>query len=662
MRRLTLEDVEGILDRSGIGSLEWQDDATDVTPRSSNDWPTGKETCPYVTKMITGWSTDRPSNGRHPWMVAQCVRLAAALRRGCVSDSDAMKGLHILDERLRDLCMTGIDGAPRVTSDNETFGAFAWAIQKVERKTDDQVDEELGRHVHSSPLDRIEWITADPLDQLTGLTERIGDGPLSGFFVKENQVWDTRCLVNNVYQPPLASAEGSELRKTTAGRLRLAITQGYDLRKPSSKGDGYVPARLNNQTILDALANPDACPRLRPVREVVRTPLLTPDLDLVTDPGYHSEYLYLPSPGQQVTPVRLGDSQAIQFIRGIFHQFPWDCPGDEFNWLAALLLPILLTATPEGNAPLVLIHAHQPGSGKTLLAQTLLTLYSGEMLPFPKSEEEMVKTLTSSLSSPHGVVRVFDNIDDLSSRALEQLLTSPQWSARLLGGNAIATLRNTKLWVATGNNCHVGKDMLRRTLWVSIDPKVARPEERTGYEIPNLNQWMSQNKTSVLSYLYGLIIDWRDAGAPMPSSVPADSFPALDIATAILNFHGVEGSARDRSNQPVQRSTDDDILLEFVCRLYDQFGDTPFSAKDLHAAAIGNEDLQHSIPGNYNPETTTPRSIGMILKRREKRIVSDEEYDWCVVESGRNNKSDGSTRNANLYQVKRSARDIPSSG
>ena len=660
MKRLTLEDVQRALERSGIGTVDPQDDATDVIPLSSGKWPLAEETCPYVTNMLEGWATDTPSIGRHQWMVSQCTRLAAALRRGCVTQSDALKGLATLDERLKDLCENGIGGDRRVPPTHETSGAYAWAIQKIEGKSDKQVDEELGGHQHVGRSDgdsaRVEWIVADPQDGLPGLIERLGDGPLAGFFVKQGQVWDTGCLRNNVYQPPLASAEGSELWKTNASRLHLAILRGYDIQKPDPKGNGYISASLSKQTISDALANPDACPRLRPVQEVVRTPLLTPDLDLVTDPGYHNQYLYLPLPGEQVVPIRLPDGEGIKFIRHIFHQFPWDDPGDEFNFLTALLFPILLTATPEGTAPLVLIHAHQPGSGKTLLAQTLVTLFLGEMLPFPKSEEEMVKTLTSSLASPQGMVRVFDNIDDLSSRALEQLLTSPQWSSRLLGGNTIATMRNTKLWVATGNNCHVGKDMLRRTLWVSIDPKVARPEERTGYEIPNLNQWISQNKTFVLSHLYGLIIDWRDAGAPMPKDLAADSFPVLDISTAILNFHGVEGSARDRSNQPVQRSTDDEELLEFLYNLFDAFGDRSFSARDLLSATTDREALQHSIPGGFDPENTTPLSLGMILHKRVGRIVPDSDWDWSL--SGeRNNKSDGSPRNTNLYQVQRSPRN-----
>ncbi len=67
-----------------------------------------------------------------------------------------------------------------------------------------------------------------------------------------------------------------------------------------------------------------------------------------------------------------------------------------------------------------------------------------------------------------------------------------------------------------------------------------------------------------------------------------------------------------------------------------------------------NEDLRHSIPGGYDPGTTTPQSLGMILQKRVKRIVSDDEYQWTLDGGQRNNRSGGSTRNANLYQVKRS--------
>lgn len=112
-------------------------------------WPNAAETCPYVASMVTGWKNDTPAKGRHPWALSQAVRLACALRKGCVTTEDGEVALDVLTKRYEALCRDGIGGESR--KPDSMVGKWRWALALAECKTDAEVDDELGRHSHETP-------------------------------------------------------------------------------------------------------------------------------------------------------------------------------------------------------------------------------------------------------------------------------------------------------------------------------------------------------------------------------------------------------------------------------------------------------------------------------------------------------------------------------
>jgi hypothetical protein len=52
--------------------------------------------------MVAGWATDTPT-ARHPWLVGQAVRLAAAHRIGCITEADHATAGRALVARFRGL-------------------------------------------------------------------------------------------------------------------------------------------------------------------------------------------------------------------------------------------------------------------------------------------------------------------------------------------------------------------------------------------------------------------------------------------------------------------------------------------------------------------------------------------------------------------------------
>lgn len=161
---LTLDDLEDRLLAYGIGEdyakpVRSEDKVVDATT-----WEYAASTCGYVAAMVKGWASDAP-DARHPWLVAQMVRLQSAQRYGCVTEDDIDEAAGRLAERFEQLCA---EQSPiRSVGAGEVTAAALWARDLVETKTDDEVKTELGAHEHEASATTME-------SRVFGATERMG--------------------------------------------------------------------------------------------------------------------------------------------------------------------------------------------------------------------------------------------------------------------------------------------------------------------------------------------------------------------------------------------------------------------------------------------------------------------------------------------------------
>lgn len=159
---LTLDQVHESFDAYGL-PMPTLDEVGRAPVLPEAGWPTATATCPYVVSMVNGWKDDAPKKGRHPWALSQAVRLACALRQGCVTVEHAQVALGVLTKRYATLCREGIGGERR--EPDSVAGKWRWAITLTEQKTDDEVSRELGDHIHepsnagSLPLPDAERVT-----------------------------------------------------------------------------------------------------------------------------------------------------------------------------------------------------------------------------------------------------------------------------------------------------------------------------------------------------------------------------------------------------------------------------------------------------------------------------------------------------------------------
>jgi hypothetical protein len=212
-------------------------------------------------------------------------------------------------------------------------------------------------------------------------------------------------------------------------------------------------------------------------------------------------------------------------------------------------------------------------------------LYGQRFLPWPYSDEELSKTITSVLGEPAGVI-IFDNVEEgtvIDSPILAGLLTAEEWSARILGQSKSTTFANDRIWIITGNNLQVGGDMASRVLMVRLDPDMPNPENRTGFAVPNLTQKILEPEFQgkILWNLLVLVADWVQAGRKVKRGPTMRQFtPWLEAIGGFLEHHGIPGLFENHAD--VQAINDgDESWHEFLSTWYRMYGDKKFKVADL---------------------------------------------------------------------------------
>lgn len=177
-RPLTVAEIDAALE--GAGVLEEDGDrVVDGTVVSApEDWVWAESTCGYVRAMIDGWAEDLPT-GRHQWLLAQAVRLACAVRLGCITEADYDAAATTLDTRMRELCET--QEPVRYLPPAEVAAALEFGTDVAAGKTDAEARAELNWHIHDTVADP-KQSQASRLVALALQVYRLGIGPDGGPF------------------------------------------------------------------------------------------------------------------------------------------------------------------------------------------------------------------------------------------------------------------------------------------------------------------------------------------------------------------------------------------------------------------------------------------------------------------------------------------------
>lgn len=444
---------------------------------------------------------------------------------------------------------------------------------------------------------RAEIDASNPAIAADWLRVEAGRGKLSGLFRRAGTIVHTPREGENGFQA-LSDDERDEdgpaqVRPVTDSTLASRITYTYGVFRLAKKGEDWepIPALFPRSAARTALDVPDMLPNLRNLRGVIHTPVFRPDGSLVHAPGYDAAtgLLHLPEPGLDIPRVpdepTAGDvTDAVKLLMEMIDGFPFKNEHFRANYLGALVTPLLRAMAPPPYK-LHAIEAHQPGSGKTLLANIARHIHGGVFrAEMPGDDTELRKQVTTILSVTTGPVVVIDNVSGvLKSSALAGLLTSDQWDDRLLGGNEWVNAVNDRLWTITGNNISIGGDLPRRTVRTVIDPGVPNPESRTGFAIADLERWVKDRRGELLHALLIVVRAWVAAGRPVPPERTSDGYARwVRTLEGILGHAGI-GGGFDHPSTQVEVGTDDDEWAHFLAAVHRAYNDRIWTAKELLA-------------------------------------------------------------------------------
>ncbi|WP_062441312.1 hypothetical protein [Herbidospora daliensis] len=377
---------------------------------------------------------------------------------------------------------------------------------------------------------------------------------------------------------------------------------------------------------------------------VATTPVVRADGSFLQDPGYDpATRLYL-RPDFPHTPVEgAPDLPTIAAARRflldyVLADFVFDSPASRANFVGLLMTPLLRLFT-QGVAPLGVISATTRGSGKSLLAEIIGSIYGWRMYPWPRKEEEMAKSITAILRDTTEPLVTWDNVDvfdTVEHASLAMLLTSTHFSSRILGVNSTFNGINDRLWCVTGNNVAVGGDIASRSVLVRLDPQMERPDLRTGFVIDDLWSWLRDdaNRAKLLRALLVLTAAWMAAGAPRERDLKMRNFSAwAQTMGGFTRFHGIDGFM-DNRHEMEQADDDEAATIAFLTKWHTKFGRQPQTAAQLlDSARVENlngemyDSWDGVFPSKPDGRPFTAKGLGKFLTSRRGRIFSG----WKLV-------------------------------
>jgi putative DNA primase/helicase len=340
---------------------------------------------------------------------------------------------------------------------------------------------------------------------------------------------------------------------------------------------------------------------------VVSAPTLCPNGRVLTTPGYDPDTgLYLLTsaadfPALPTHPTLDDAMAAFHVLNEAVHDFPWvDTPIHRSAAIAALLTLAARYAI-QGNIPAFAVRSTTPGSGKGLLIDTLASIATGTPAPrFPqvREDEEERKRLFSIAMAGENCVHIDNVTVPVGSPALNMVVTARSIHDRVLGKSETPKCPWNCVLFFSGNNMGFRGDFARRVLPIDLDPRLEKPEERTGFLHADPVAWARKNRPILLTAALTILIAHAAAGRPQAHVRAFGSFEEWSrIVRAALLWIGEGDPCAGRKDITTESDPNLELLRRILTTWHTCYGTAPRTLSEV------KDDLRRQAQ-HVGPDTT----------------------------------------------------------
>lgn len=391
------------------------------------------------------------------------------------------------------------------------------------------------------------------------------------------------------------------------------------------------PARPPNDVVNDLLVRGE-WPGLPFIEAIIASPVYGNDGALHSSPGYNPSlrtFLVLDSdldiPRVRKSPSAAQLAGAVRLLTDdLLGDFPFASDSDRAHVVGMILLPFVRRMI-SGPTPLHLVEAPTPGTGKSLLVRTAMSISQDDRLAGQaetQSDDEFRKRLTSVLSAGEPVVFIDNLTRELRSGILANAITSPMWTDRLLGASKMVVFKNHLIWIVTANNPGLSQEMARRALRIRLVWPGERPWEGRTYRHTRLEQWARDHRAELIAACLTLANTWLSEDRPRFSGMPLGGFEDWsDVLGGILEVAGIRGFLGNREDFYDETDMETAALRLFVEAWYTKFGTKRVGVRELLELAREHDGSVFDFQDNS--ESSLPTQLGKQLSSLRDRRVGE---------------------------------------
>ena len=314
---------------------------------------------------------------------------------------------------------------------------------------------------------------------------------------------------------------------------------------------------------------------------------------------------------------------------GLFSGTKFETQSDRANAFALFLL-FFVRNMINGPTPMHVFESSDFGAGKTLSAESIVHALTGSPIQettFPTNEAEFKKQILAHLLQYPQYI-FYDNLGHdcrLASAELAQMLTGLRKTGRILGQSKMVDFSLKLIWMVSGVNMNISKEILRRCIRIRIKKAEWHPHsDHLG--------WITENRSKIIWAGLTLVQAWIAAGSPK-ANISFRSYEKWgQVIGGILDVIEVKGLIE---NQEEFTSSDDpeyDGYIALVNAWWNRFAESKVMSHEL-LDLIDKNEIPLLIPGRGG--SNRAMSLGFLLKKLKGRELGEFIIKDAGLSTGR---------------------------